>query len=333
MPEQPPLPPPSPEPPSASVPPSVAAPLAQGNLEFKAAILLAFLVALICSAAGYLMYARGAFESTQDLVLLADDAEGVAVGMDLTFSGFPIGRVSRIELGKDGKARMIVAVAEKDAHWLRTSSVFTMERPIVGSTRLRAFTGIPEDPPLEAGAERTLLVGDVAAEIPLLVASAKQLIENLNGLSDAQSALSTTLANVQTLTDKLNGPHGALGALLGNEKDAKKLVATVERANSVLARVDGVLAKADAQLFGKDGNSQATIVQLNAMLGEARQSLQKLDAVLTDAQAISGNARAATGDLDVLRGDVDRSVRKVEQLVDELNRKWPFARDTELKLP
>ncbi len=330
MPEQPPLPPPSPEPPSAS------APLAQGNLEFKAAILLAFLVALICSAAGYLMYARGAFESTQDLVLLADDAEGVAVGMDLTFSGFPIGRVSRIELGKDGKARMIVAVAEKDAHWLRTSSVFTMERPIVGSTRLRAFTGIPEDPPLEAGAERTLLVGDVAAEIPLLVASAKQLIENLNGLSDAQSALSTTLANVQALTDKLNGPHGALGALLGNEKDAKKLVATVERANSVLARVDGVLAKADAQLFGKDGkdsNGEATIVQLNAMLGEARQSLQKLDAVLTDAQAISGNARTATGDLDVLRGDVDRSVRKVEQLVDELNRKWPFARDTELKLP
>jgi phospholipid/cholesterol/gamma-HCH transport system substrate-binding protein len=25
-------------------------------------------------------------------------------------------------------------------------------------------------------------------------------------------------------------------------------------------------------------------------------------------------------------------VRKVEQLVDEVNRKWPFARDTELKL-
>jgi len=328
MPEQ--IPPPEPAPP---VPPSTSAALAPSNLEFKAAILLAFLVVMIFSAIGYLMYARGAFESTQDLVLLADDAEGVTVGMDLTFSGFPIGRVSRIELGKDGKARMIVAVAEKDAHWLRSSSVFAMEKPIVGSAKLRAFTGLPEDPPLEAGAERVLLVGDVAAEIPLLVASAKQLIENLNSLSDAQSALYATLANVQALTDKLNGPNGALGALLGNEKDAQKMVATIDRANSVLTRVDGLLAKTDAQVFGKDGNSQATIVQLNAMLGEARQSLKKLDSVLTDAQAVAGNARSATADLDTLRGDVDKSVRKVEQLVNELNRKWPFARDTELKLP
>lgn len=296
-------------------------------------MLLVFLVVMICSAIGYLMYARGAFESTQDLVLLADDAEGVTVGMDLTFSGFPIGRVSRIELGKDGKARMIVAVAEKDAHWLRSSSVFAMEKPIVGGAKLRAFTGLPDDPPLEAGAERVLLVGDVAAEIPLLVASAKQLIENLNSLSDAQSSLYATLANVQALTEKLNGPNGALGALLGNEKDAQKMVVTIDRANSVLTRVDGLLAKADAQVFGKDGDSQATIVQLNAMLGEARQSLKKLDSVLTDAQAVTGNARAATADLDTLRGDVDKSVRKVEQLVNELNRKWPFARDTELKLP
>ncbi|GGI17492.1 MlaD family protein [Oxalicibacterium faecigallinarum] len=320
-------------PPSDSLPPSTAAALAPGNLEFKAAMLLVFLVVMICSAIGYLMYARGAFESTQDLVLLADDAEGVTVGMDLTFSGFPIGRVSRIELGKDGKARMIVAVAEKDAHWLRSSSVFAMEKPIVGGAKLRAFTGLPDDPPLEAGAERVLLVGDVAAEIPLLVASAKQLIENLNSLSDAQSSLYATLANVQALTEKLNGPNGALGALLGNEKDAQKMVVTIDRANSVLTRVDGLLAKADAQVFGKDGDSQATIVQLNAMLGEARQSLKKLDSVLTDAQAVAGNARAATADLDTLRGDVDKSVRKVEQLVNELNRKWPFARDTELKLP
>jgi phospholipid/cholesterol/gamma-HCH transport system substrate-binding protein len=30
---------------------------------------------------------------------------------------------------------------------------------------------------------------------------------------------------------------------------------------------------------------------------------------------------------------VEGSLRKVESLVNEINRKWPFARDTELKLP
>jgi phospholipid/cholesterol/gamma-HCH transport system substrate-binding protein len=318
-----------PNPPAPKTPPG----LAPGNLEFKAAILLIFLLALICGSVAYLMYARGAFEATQDLVLLADDSEGVTVGMDLTFSGFPVGRVSRIELGKDGKARMIVAVAKKDAHWLRTSSVFTMERGIVGSTRIRAYTGVPTDPPLEADAERTLLVGDVAAEIPLLVASAKQLIENVNNLTSADSALNTSLTNLQGVTAKLNGPNGALGALFGNEKDAQKMMATLDRANAVLTKVDGLLLKADNQVFGKDGNSQATIVQLNAMLSEARASLKKVDVILNDAQVISGNAKSATNDLGALRAEVDRSLRKVEQLVNEINRKWPFARDTELTLP
>ena len=317
--------------PSPPPPPSVQA--MPKNLEFKAAILLLFLITLVCGAAAYLMYARGAFETTQELVLLADDSEGVVVGMDLTFSGFPIGRVSRIELSKEGKARMIVDVAEKDAQWLRTSSVFAMERGIVGSTKMRAYTGVATDPLLPAGAERTLLVGDVAAEIPLLVASAKQLIENLNGLTAAESALSTSLSNLQGLTEKFNGPHGALGGLMGNEKDAQKLVATIDRANSVLTKVDGLLLKADNQIFGKDGNSQATIVQLNAMLSEARSSLKKVDAVLVDAQAISANAKIAASDLGTLRADVDRSLRKVDQLVTEINRKWPFARDTELTLP
>lgn len=303
------------------------------NLEFKAAILLLFLVALIAGSVAYLMYARGAFEATQELVLLADDSDGVSVGMDLTFSGFPVGRINRIELSKDGKARILVAIAKKDAHWLRTSSIFTMERGIVGSPRIRAFTGVPTDPALEDGAERTLLVGDVAAEIPLLVSAAKQLIDNVNNLTSAESALNASLTNLQGLTDKLNGKHGALGALVGSDKDAQKILQTLDRANDVLAKVDGLLVKTDKQVFGKDGDSQATIVQLNAMLGEARTSLKKIDTVLADAQVISGNAKAASGDLGSLRADVDRSLRKVEQLVNEINRKWPFARDTELNLP
>jgi phospholipid/cholesterol/gamma-HCH transport system substrate-binding protein len=78
--------------------------------------------------------------------------------------------------------------------------------------------------------------------------------------------------------------------------------------------------------------SRATIVQLNAMLGDARGTLKKVDALLAEAQAVAANARVATTDLGALRNEVDSTVRKVEQLVDELNRKWPFARDTELKL-
>ncbi|MEY3123871.1 MAG: hypothetical protein RLZZ573_391, partial [Pseudomonadota bacterium] len=147
------------------------------HVQYKAALLLAVIVALVCGFMVYVMVARGVFETTQRLVLMSDDSEGVIVGMDLTFAGFPIGRVRRIELSADGRARMLVDVAQKDAHWLRTSSVFTLERGMVGDTRIRAFSGILTDPPLPEGAEREVLRGDSSAQIPRLVASTRAVLE------------------------------------------------------------------------------------------------------------------------------------------------------------
>ena len=50
-------------------------------------------------------------------------------------------------------------------------------------------------------------------------------------------------------------------------------------------------------------------------------------------QCSCANARAATADLGPLRADVESNLRKVEQLVNEINRKWPFKRNPEIKLP
>ena len=310
------------------------------HAELKAAILLVFMFVLVAGSVVYLMYARGAFEATQTLVLTADDSDGVGVGADLTFSGFPIGRVQRIELAPDGRARVIIDVPRKDAHWLRSSSIFTLERGIVGGAKLRAYSGILTDPPLPDDATRDLLVGDMAAEIPRLLAAAKDLLNNLGSLTGADSPLDGTLRNVQAVTGKLSGPGGAMGLLTGDDKQSRLLV---ERANALLVtadqlarRTDGLVANADTRVFGEKGvmtDAQATIVQLNALLADTRASLKKVDAVLVEAQAVGANARVATADLGPLRADVESNLRKVEQLVNEINRKWPFKRNPEIKLP
>lgn len=317
-------------------PASNTAPASVANLEFKARLLMLFMLLLVCGSALYVLYARGAFESTQKLVLMAEDSEGVVVGMDLTFSGFPIGRVRRIELAEDGKARILVDVAAKDAHWLRTSSVFTLVKGIVGGPNIRAYTGLLSDPELPDGAVRSVLQGDASAEIPKVIAAAKDLIENLNNLTGSSGSVGASLANFKILTERLNGPGGALTVLLGSEAEAKKIALTLDRTNALLARLDGLAGKTDIQVFGEKGvmpETRATVVQLNAMLGEARTSLKKVDAILVDAQAVTSNARDATTDLGALRGEVEASLRKVEGLVAEINRKWPFARDAEIKLP
>jgi len=305
------------------------------NLEFKATLLLALFVALVLGTVLYLMYARGSFDETQQLVLVTDDSEGVRVGMDLTFAGFPIGRVRRTELAPDGTARIVIDVLRRDAHWLRETSVFVLIRSLVGGVSLKAYSGLLTDPALPDGAQRKVLVGDTNAELPLLVSNARELLQNLTRLSATDSAMAASLSNLHKLTERLNGPRGVAGVLLGNEAEARKLATALDRVNTLLARLDGIAAKADTQVLGPTGlvhETQATVLQLNAMLGDARDTLKRVDAVLAEAQAVAANTREATTDLGALRTEVDATVRKLDQLVNEVNRKWPFARDTELKL-
>jgi phospholipid/cholesterol/gamma-HCH transport system substrate-binding protein len=276
----------------------------------------------------YVMFARGVFEDTQRLVLLAENSEGVTIGMDMTFSGFPIGRVERIDLGEDGKAHIQVDIPTRDARWLRTTSMFTLERSFVGGAKLRAFTGVPEDPPLPDGARREVLIGDASAGITQLVSSMHQLTDNLVRMTAEESPLNASIANLKAVTGAMTGPHGALEGLLG-PSGAQSL-------RESLKQTSQLLASTEARLNGKEGlmdDAQRVTRELNTLLVGVRGSLEKTDALLDDARAIAANSRAATEDLDALRNEVEASMRRVSRLIEEVNRKWPFARQHELKLP
>jgi phospholipid/cholesterol/gamma-HCH transport system substrate-binding protein len=306
------------------------------NLELKATMLLAFTVALIVVSALFLIRARGYFEPKQQLVLVADNAEGVVAGMDLTFSGFPIGTVKRVSLGERGNVRIEIDVIEKDAKWLRTSSVFTLIKPIFGAAQLRAYSGVLTDPALPDGAERPVLRGDFNEEVGRVIGATKDVLDNLNEITAANSELNRSMANLQVFTEKLQSKQGALHAIFGNEQDARKLVAAVDRANAAMGRVDRFVANADTRVFGRNGladDTQASMRQLQTLLTDARGSLQRVDAVLKEAQGIAGNVKTATDDLGSLRGDVEANLRKVEDLINDINRKWPFAKERKIEVP
>ncbi len=306
------------------------------RLEFRAAVLLCTVGLLLAASLAYLMIARGVFNPTGTLVLTTDNSEGVEPGMDLTFSGFPIGRVRRIELAPDASVRIVVDVEQENMHWLRSSSVFTLERGIVGATRIRAFSGILTDPALPAGAQRELLRGDVQAEIPRLVVTLRELIENLKDATASDSALFATLGNVRRLSDGFNQPGGVVGALLGDDANSERLGSVLERTDALLARADQLLEQAGTQVFGKNGvtrEAQATVSQLNRTLQSTQRSLARVDSVLKEAQGIAANTRGATEDLSLLRGEVESSLRNLDRLVNEVNQRLPFATEPRVRLP
>ena len=306
------------------------------HLRAKAAALLALTLILILSAAAYLLYARGVFEPTQRLVLTADDSEGVVVGMDMTFSGFPIGRVRKIELAEDGSVRILVDVTEKDAHWLRQSSVFTLVKGLVGGTTIKAYTGMLGDAPLPPDSVRPVLSGDATAELPQIISSAKEVLANVAALTATDSALGGSLAEVRKLAERMQGQGGVLGAVLGSDEEAKKVGQMLERANSLLGRMDRMVARADSQVFDANGvmpQVKAAMEQLNGLLADTRKSMAKVDAVLADMQVVGSNAREASADLGALRAEVESNLIRLESVLNDLQRKWPFSHKPELKLP
>ncbi|MSQ62244.1 MAG: MCE family protein [Betaproteobacteria bacterium] len=306
-------------------------------------MLLTFTIILAVALVGYVLYARGVFEQFQRVTLIADNAEGVSAGMDLTFAGFPIGRVRRLSLSDDGKARIHIRVPVSEVRWLRTTTIFTLEVPLVGGAKIRAFTANLEDPPLPDRAERAVLRGDANAEIPLMVATLRSVLENIDRMTDTGSSLQESLKNVRTVSERMAGKQGVLGAALGSEDNAKELLQTIDRANTLLAslggvslKLDSVLSNTDQRLYGAGGiadETQKAVAQANAILGEVRTSLKRVDGILADAQSVASNVKAATTDLTALRAEVEASLRKVASLIDEINRKWPFERDTKIKLP
>jgi len=324
---------PAPRPSSAPTPGQQAQPApGAGQIEFKARLLLLATLVIFIGVVGYLFYARGAFEPTHRLVLLADDSEGVTVGMDMTFSGFPLGRVTKLELTPDGRARILVDVPRKNAAWLRSSSVFTVERNLIGGVRIRAYSGIMEDPPLENGAERDLLRGDAFGELQRLAQPVRDLLDNL-----------------VSITQSMRGSQGALRFLFGNEADAKRVVTLFERSNVLLENLNrqvfgvegtagtagaaGAASAAGEPTPGLIKETTAAIQELKVLLSQSRESIVKLNAILDDGKVIASNARDATQDLDQLRSEVDRNMRKIDTLLDDISRKWPFAKEREIRLP
>ena len=320
------------------------------HLGIKVGVILTLIPVIAVGLLLYSLYARGVFERTQALTLVAADAEGVVIGMPIMFSGFPIGQVSGMALDELGHVRIEVRIREKDARWLRTTSVFSLEKQILGGAKIRVVSPKMQDPELVAGSERPLTAKDAAQDIPQVIARANNILQNIDEIIRPDSSFNQTLTNLKAVTERMAGEYGVLGGMTGSPDQAKKVLDTVDSVNALLAslkgvttRADGVLAKTDDRMFGQGGvmdEAKKSMAQLNTILTEARDSLKKADEVLATAQAgtteiknAATNVKDATTDLGALRTEVDGSIRKVNGLIDEINRKWPFARKTEIKLP
>lgn len=306
------------------------------KLHFKVGLFAAASLVLAAVFIAYLLHARGFFEKTFHLQLAATSADGVAPGVPVVFSGIEIGRVTTLGLNENGGIIIHTEFLGRNAKWLKENSTFTLDKPIVGGAKIRVDSPDLRAPALPDNATMLLLTSDISKEIPALVERVKAILANVEYLTRKDGEINATLANVKTVTGRMTGEYGVLEGVLGSPEKARAVTDSLDKTRALITKLDALTAKTDQWLFAQDGmaeQTKASLAQVRLMLNDAQSSLKKADAVMANAVEISANVKDGTQDIAKLRAEIDDAVRKANGLINEINKKWPFAREPEVKLP
>jgi len=306
------------------------------TLHFKVGLFAAASLLLVGIFMVYLLHARGFFDKTFHLQLAAASADGVAPGVPVVFSGIEIGRVTTLGLNENGGIIIHAEFLDRNARWLKENSSFILDKPIVGGAKIRVDSPDLQAPALPDNATMLLLTSDISKEIPALVERVKAILANVEHLTRKDGEINATLANVKTVTGRMTGEYRVLEGVLGSPEKARAVTDSLDKTRALITRLDAMTAKTDQWLFARDGmaeQTKASLAQVRLMLNDAQSSLKKADAVMANTVEISANIKDGTQDIAQLRTEIDDAVRKANDLINEINRKWPFAREPEVKLP
>lgn len=291
----------------------------------------------------YLAYQKGWFEPRNQYVLVTAKATNLKPGMPVEVAGIAIGTVQAVDLGDDGNVRVMLAVPRKHAKWVRSDSVFVLEQPLLGASRIAVGSGDMKNPPLPDKAVRRLVINssldNILAQADVLLGRVQAITNNF---ADPKGAFNQTLAHLEKLTGKME-QRGIVEALTNDRNSAAALNATLVKSQEVTAGLDLAIRRADnllATVHERLGKPGGTLDKTDEILREAvgtlqdtRRSLNQVKALLDHSVKISANAAESTENLAALRQRVDAAVRKTDLMLDELHQRWPFARQREVTLP
>jgi len=270
------------------------------NYALKAGIVVILTAVIALFSVTYLTLSQNIFEKKHQLVLNASDASGLAVGMPLNLSGFPVGKVTRFKLRENGTVTVNIEILEKDLPRLLDGVTFWAITSLLGSTKLIIKDYNPSNPKLNLNKSYNLNIENLDAKLPKIITNVEESTSNIAQLTSQNSDLAKTFREVSLLATKLNDPN-------------ESLMKSLQNISFLLQR-----------LANEETLMQKTIGQEN---------FKSLTLILQNTAQITSSIKSSTKDMDKLREDIDDNVDNINHLVDDINSRWPFGTNSEFKTP
>lgn len=246
------------------------------------------------------------FEKKNYYYTVFDSGSGISVGMDLTYKGFSIGKVKKVNL-EDRMVRVDYYILGEYSEYIKENSLVQLVTSPIGLGA--SFNFYPGKGPnlLESGSEiyrvdsgfgekiindRLIRMEKQTDSIGTLMNQVSELLEHVNSLvSQVDSALSgktrgskTTpiqnivlqLSNITADIDRILGSQdGAVTELLGPEL-SESLIESLKNISVITNDFTGVSANADKLVANAVPQIDTALVQLNTALGQVQDVLTGL---------------------------------------------------------
>ncbi|MDD5711168.1 MAG: MlaD family protein [Smithellaceae bacterium] len=293
------------------------------KIELKVGIFIVVTTILIATSIGFVAYKKGVFAEIYTYTLSSKSGDGLTEGMPVVFSGFKIGQVHSLELSDNSNVLIKIKIPKKHVKWLRTKSTFIVEKPVIGSPRIVIATTDLSSPQLPT--QGVYEVG-MADDINETVKKVQPIIAAVNEITANVSKITGTLADKKSILEMAVSDKESVASVHGALKKTEDISKQVD---TLLKRVDTMAQKTDDSLYGKDG----LMVSVSGILKDLLVKLEKLDVTLDNVNKISSDATGATKDIQVLRSEIDATVSSIGKVVNEIDKKIPFKKEPEIKLP
>lgn len=246
-----------------------------------------------------LIFAVGAkqnwFAKKINYFTIFDSGSGVTVGMDLTYKGFSVGKVEKINL-QGMMVRVDYYILSDYAEYVREGSLVELVVSPIGLGSSFVFHPGRGENLMESGSEiyrtdsyhgRRIVeeklnrIDNNTDSIGILMAKVSSLIDNLNGITGSLSRamegkgkapmtqllanLNQVLANVAALTEGLSNTEGAIPRFLG-DKLTSEITAILENLNQVTSDLSNISSDAEPKIDNLLSELNTTVVELNDVL-------------------------------------------------------------------
>ena len=245
-----------------------------------------FTLAVIAAAFGFVLWFQSLHTTKQRdplRIIFEGPAAGLRNGGSVNFNGIRIGEVISVKL--DNPRRVVaLALVEKNAP-IRKDTVVGLE--------FQGLTGV---------AAISLKGGDEAAPpVPLGPDGIPVLTADPNRLQDVTEAIRGTLQNINTIV--ADNQMAVKNSLANLETFTQSLARNSEKIDNIMARLDGVMGKADNLMLGlntlaggKDGGELFLTVKSIRELAEDFD--KRSGALMTDGRKTLGDISRAVNNFD-----------------------------------